>query len=112
SADALRLYLHSNHYRASWAYRDTGPAEYEGLASLLEEAARLDSRDGDELDASRYETRFRAALDDDLNTPEAINALRDFATDTITCAAEGCDVRSAQSRLRTLAGILGVQGVR
>jgi len=112
SADALRLYLHSNHYRESWNYRDTGPAEYEGLASLLKEAALLDSRRGDEFDGLGFETRFRGALDDDLNTPEAVNVLRDFAADIITTAAEGRNVRPAQSRLRTLASVLGVQGVR
>ncbi len=112
SADALRLYLHSNHYREAWNYRDTGPAEYEGLASLLKEAAFLDSRHGDEFDGAGFETRFRGALDDDLNTPEAVSVLRDFAADIITTAAEGRNVRAAQSRLRTLASVLGVQGTR
>ena len=112
SADALRLYLHSNHYREAWSYRDTGPAEYEGLASLLKEAALLDSRRGDDFDGVGFETRFRGALDDDLNTPEAVNVLRDFAADIITTAAEGRNVRPAQSGLRALASVLGVQGVR
>ena len=112
SADALRLYLHSNHYREEWDYRDTGPAEYEGLASMLKEAAQLTSRDGNELDGAEFESRFRAALDDDLNTPEAVNVLRDFAADIITTAAEGRNVRPAQSRLRSLADVLGVQGIR
>ena len=112
SADALRLYLHSNHYRESWNYRDIGPAEYEGLASLLKEAAHADSKDGEPLDASSFEGRFRAALDDDLNTPEAINVLRDLATDIVTYRSEGADIHDAQATLRTLAGILGMSGVR
>jgi L-cysteine:1D-myo-inositol 2-amino-2-deoxy-alpha-D-glucopyranoside ligase len=110
--DALRLYLHSNHYRDAWNYRDTGPAEFEGLASLLKEAAHLDSRHGDDFECSGFETRFRNAIEDDLNTPEAIRVVRDLATDIVTNAAEGQNVRAAQARLRTLAGILGVQSVR
>ena len=112
SADALRLYLHSNHYRESWNYRDTGPAEYEGLASLLKEAAHADSKDGSPLDASSFEQRFCAALDDDLNTPEAINVLRQLAADIVTYRAEGANIHDAQTTLRTLAGILGMSGVR
>jgi L-cysteine:1D-myo-inositol 2-amino-2-deoxy-alpha-D-glucopyranoside ligase len=109
--DALRLYLHSNHYRESWDYRDTGPAEYEALASLLREAVTVEGRGSSELDGQRFETRFRNAIEDDLNTPEAVNALRDFAADIVTFASES-DIRPAQAQLRTLAEILGVQGVR
>jgi L-cysteine:1D-myo-inositol 2-amino-2-deoxy-alpha-D-glucopyranoside ligase len=112
SPDALRLYLHSNHYREAWGYRDTGPAEFEGLTSLLKEAAHLDSRHGDDFEGGNFENRFYAAIEDDLNTPEAIRILRELATDIIISAAEGRNVRAAQARLRTTAGILGVQGVR
>jgi L-cysteine:1D-myo-inositol 2-amino-2-deoxy-alpha-D-glucopyranoside ligase len=112
SPDALRLYLHSNHYRESWAYRDSGPAECESLVSLLRAAVTAESRHGAEFDGQGFETRFRNAIEDDLNTPEAIKVLREFAGDIITTASESRDIRPAQSRLRTLAGILGVQVVR
>jgi L-cysteine:1D-myo-inositol 2-amino-2-deoxy-alpha-D-glucopyranoside ligase len=112
SADALRLYLHSNHYREPWEYRDTGPAEYESVASLLKEATQLTSKAGDAFDGANFEPRFRAALDDDLNTPAAVDVLRDFAATLITEAAAGHDVRTAQALLKTLAGVLGMQGVR
>jgi L-cysteine:1D-myo-inositol 2-amino-2-deoxy-alpha-D-glucopyranoside ligase len=112
SADALRLYLHSNHYRDAWNYRDTGPAEYEGLASLLREAVHLTPRDGDAFDASGFETRFRSALDDDLNTPDALVCLQDLATEIVTRAAAGTNTRDAQALLRTLAGVMGMQGTR
>ncbi len=115
SADALRLYLHSNHYRESWSYRDTGPAEYEALASLLREAAHVEVKHagvGEEMDASGFEARFRAALDDDLDTPAAVVALRDLATSIVVNAAEGHDIRQAQGRLRVLAAVLGMTGVR
>lgn len=115
TADALRLYLHSNHYREAWEYRDTGPAEFEGLASLLREAAHVEAKhggQGEEMDPAGFEARFRAALDDDLDTPRALDALRDLAASILVNAAEGHDIRAAQGRLRTLAGVLGVTGVR
>jgi L-cysteine:1D-myo-inositol 2-amino-2-deoxy-alpha-D-glucopyranoside ligase len=112
SADALRLYLHSNHYRTEWEYDDTGPARYEALASLLAEASRLHSGSGPHVDPGDHETRFRTALEDDLNTPQAVVALEGLATTIVRRAAHGADVAQAQERLRVLAGILGVQGVR
>lgn len=112
TADALRLYLLSNHYRSEWDYRDTGPAEYEALASLLREATHIDSGDGEAVDPSCHEERFRSALDDDLNTPGAIEALQELASEIVTAASYGKSVSQAQDQLKTLAGVLGVQGVR
>lgn len=112
TADALRLYLHSNNYREAWEYRDTGPAEYEGLASLLREATHVAPGAGAELDASAYEPRFRAALDDDLNTAAASEVLREMATEIVERAARKENVATAQQTLRDLAGILGMQGTR
>jgi L-cysteine:1D-myo-inositol 2-amino-2-deoxy-alpha-D-glucopyranoside ligase len=115
SADALRLYLHSNHYRDAWEYRDTGPAEYEALASLLKEAARAEAKNGgkgDKVDPAPFEARFRAALDDDLDTPTALVALRELATTIVVNAAEGNDIGAAQARLKALAAVIGVAGVR
>jgi L-cysteine:1D-myo-inositol 2-amino-2-deoxy-alpha-D-glucopyranoside ligase len=111
SADALRLYLHSNHYRTAWEYKDTGPSEYESLASLICEAMAVDGHHNLEVDASGFERRFRGALDDDLNTPEAVKVLHELASTIVTHAAKRHDVSGAQDRLRVLAGILGVSGV-
>ncbi len=64
-----------------------------------------------EVDPSGFERRFRGALDDDLNTPEAVKVLHELASTIVTYAAQNHNVRGAQDRLRTLAGILGVSGV-
>lgn len=111
TADALRLYLHSNHYRAPWAYRDTGPAEYEALASLVCEGLAISGGSSNPLDASNYEQRFCAALDDDLNTPEAVKVLHELASDVVVQAAAKHDVVDAQATLKTLGGLLGMSGV-
>jgi cysteinyl-tRNA synthetase len=56
-----------------------------------------------------FETRFREAMDDDFNTPEAYSALFDLARevnrlkDTDKAAANGL-----AARLRVLAGVLGL----
>ncbi len=50
-------------------------------------------------------------MDDDLNTPEAVKVLHEFATDIVTCGAKKHDISDAQERLRVLSGILGMSGV-
>ena len=48
---------------------------------------------------------MRAALDDDLDTPAAVEVLRELASAIIVNAAEGHDLRVAQGRLRALAAV-------
>jgi L-cysteine:1D-myo-inositol 2-amino-2-deoxy-alpha-D-glucopyranoside ligase len=113
SPDALRLYLHSHHYRTPWEYVDGGPALYEGLASLLKEAVHVPNPGGDDaIDPIPYAARMRAALDDDLNTPAAIPVLEDMATTIVRAAGNNGEIAAAQEELRTLARLLGVMAWR
>jgi cysteinyl-tRNA synthetase len=87
SVDALRVHLLSHHYRTvfEWA-----PAEVKAAASLAERFS-LAAREPDQGGASARDA-FRAALEDDLNTPRALEVLERTAGDT----------------LRELGGILGL----
>lgn len=106
--DALRLYLVSNHYRSSWEYRDAEIDAWASLADDLREAVEFPAIGMDEeVDVSHLNERFMNALDDDLNTPAAVEALRE-AGQTILEAPEEEDVRDAQDRLRDMADILGL----
>jgi cysteinyl-tRNA synthetase len=58
------------------------------------------------LDSSVYRTRFTAAMDNDLDTPAAIEQLRGLTSEIL--AAEDTDISPAQRELRQLAGILGL----
>jgi L-cysteine:1D-myo-inositol 2-amino-2-deoxy-alpha-D-glucopyranoside ligase len=108
SADALRLYLFSHHYRAPWEYVDGEIDEWATLADDLREAADFPAYGiEEEVDASPFRERFLNALDDDLNTPVAIEALREIGQ-AILQAPEEDDVRDAQETLRELADILGL----
>lgn len=109
SADALRLYLLSFPYRSSWAYTEEGVAQAEALAQQLREAAQSNGHsDGPALDPSPWRERFLAAMDNDLNTPEAITALRDLANAIREAQAQGGNSEGAQAALRELAGVLGL----
>ena len=88
SVDALRLYLLGHHYRSvvEWA-----PYELEAAAGLADRLS-LGAREPDQGGPSVRDA-FRAALEDDLNTPRAIETLEQAAGQT----------------LRELGGVLGLQ---
>jgi cysteinyl-tRNA synthetase len=53
-------------------------------------------------------TEFEQRMDDDLNTPDASDALIDLARAIQGAREEGLSITEAQTSLRTLAGILGL----
>ncbi len=106
--DALRLYLLSNHYRGDWEYRDEEIETWASLAADLREAADFPAYGIEqEVDVAPFRERFLNALDDDLNTPLAIEALREIGR-AILEAPEEDDVRDAQATLRELADAFGL----
>ena len=58
--------------------------------------------------AQEARDRFTEAMDDDLNTPQALAALFDLARTINRYDADGHDVAPAQAVLRELAGVLGL----
>ncbi len=108
SADSLRLYFLSSHYRSPLNYSDEGAASMERSADRLRRSLEHNGVDAEEpLDAAPYEERFMAAMDDDLNTPRALAALFDLARE-INRTHAGRSVKPAQRCLRRLGGILGL----
>ena len=108
---ALRLYLLSSHYRSSLSYSSEGlAAQARALGRLREAAAQSQAgkAGGAKLDAAPFRERFLGAMDDDLNTPQAIAALFDLAREINRLAPEDGDVAKAQDTLRELAGVLGL----
>ena len=102
--EALRYALLSAHYRQPLEWSD----------ALIEQSIRtLDRlygtlRDLADVDAApRIPASVEAALDDDLNTPIAIEALQEIAT-AILESPEEDDVRDAQRTLRELSEVVGL----
>jgi L-cysteine:1D-myo-inositol 2-amino-2-deoxy-alpha-D-glucopyranoside ligase len=107
TADAFRLYLFSHHYRDAWEYVDAEIEAWADLARDMCEAVETPSYAiGEMLDASVFRTRFTAAMDNDLDTPAAIEQLRGLTSEIL--AAEDTDISRAQRDLRELANILGL----
>ena len=115
SADALRIYFLSSHYRSPLQYSDEGSAAMERSMDRFHHALRPSDGKGDDattgvetLDAAPFRQRFIAAMDDDLNTPQAIAALFDLARDINRERDAGRSVAEAQATLRELGGVLGL----
>ncbi len=108
SSDAIRLYLFSHHYRAAWEFLDEEMSRYEALANDLREAVEFPAYGiEDEVDVSMLRERFFNALDEDLDTPDAVEALEEMGK-AILEAPEDEDVRRAQRALRECAEVFGL----
>ena len=108
SPDAMRLYFLSSHYRSPLAYSDEGAAAVERSLERVRRALIPSNGSGPEVDAETHRARFAAAMDDDLNTPQAVAALFDLARDINRGRDAGQSVGSGQDALRELGGVLGL----
>ncbi len=113
SADGVRIFVLSSHYRSPMTYSDEilGAAD-NGAERLL----RVISRDdpiggrGEGLDAEPYHRRFIEAMDDDFNTPQALGVLFDLARAINQAGDSGLSFVKAKSVLSNLAcNVLGLR---
>ncbi|MCX7122824.1 MAG: cysteine--tRNA ligase [Gammaproteobacteria bacterium] len=101
-AEAVRYFLMSGHYRSEINYsKDNLNSAKAGLTRLYRalEGAQFEAPAPD----SGYETRFNAALADDLNTPEALAVLFDLAKEINKTQDPGL-----HALLKKLGAILGI----
>lgn len=110
SPDAIRLWFFSSHYRAPLLYDTDSINAQERAAQRLRTA--LEPAEGNAapaVDPQDYRERFEAAMDDDLNAPQAVAALFELGREINRGKDEGRDVREAQQTLRRLGGnVLGL----
>ena len=107
--EVMRAFVLSSHYRGPINYTEENLRQADAALSRLYlslrdvEAAREPPR-GD------WTERFREAMDDDFNTPEALAALQSLARELNTAKASG-DAGAAAglaAELKSLAGTLGI----
>ena len=106
--EVLRFFLLSSHYRGPINYSATQLAQADetllGLYRALKDAAPEGA-----VDAAEAE-RFRAAMDDDFNTPEALAVMQGVARNLNLAKAAGnlSAASNGAATLRALGAILGV----
>ncbi|HLE04463.1 MAG TPA: cysteine--tRNA ligase [Anaerolineales bacterium] len=109
SPDAIRVYLASHHYRHSWAYDAETLYDAARDAQGLAAAAALASAEGESFLVDEFVSEFARALEQDLNTPEAIAVLRRLAESIVSASIQGGALGAAQDVLRKLGGVLGLR---
>jgi len=113
SADAIRLFVLSSHYRSPLTYSEEALAAAEGGADRLLRVISRDNPTGGEgkaLDAEPYRKQFIEAMDDDFNTPQALGVLFDLARKINEAGDAGISIDKAQSVLVSLAReVLGLK---
>lgn len=112
SPDALRLYLAGNHYRQVWQH---DPGELEKAATLigvLKRALECSGGTGPALEPEAEEAGFVEALEDDLDSPRAIEHLLRLSDSIVSAAGDGREVEAGQRTLAELAGVLGLRLTR
>jgi cysteinyl-tRNA synthetase len=108
SPDALRIYFLESHYRSPLSYSSAGAAARERSMERLRHALRPAGSDGELLDPEPFRERFLNAMDNDLNTPQALACLFDLAREINRAGEAGKNVGPAQDALRELGGLLGL----
>jgi len=105
-AEVVRFFILRAHYRSPLNYSDHHLDDAEGALTRLYTALKNVPPQATTIDWNdAYAGRFRAAMDDDFNTPEAMAVLFDLVAD-----ANRSKSAMASGLLRALGGILGLLG--
>jgi cysteinyl-tRNA synthetase len=108
--DAIRVFVLSSGYRSPLTYSEEAMAAGKTGAERLRTAVDApDSGSGDPVDPQPFMERFIAAMDDDLNTSQAIGVLFELAREINRARDAGRSVGDAQAMLRELSGVLGLR---
>ncbi|MFN0093213.1 MAG: cysteine--tRNA ligase [Dehalococcoidia bacterium] len=109
--DAIRMFILQSHYRSPLTFSEEALDAARTGAQRLREAAFAPPKpgaplEGDDLDPT-VRTRFEAAMDNDLNTPQAVAVLFEVAREVNRARDGGLPFGALQALLRDLAGVLG-----
>jgi cysteinyl-tRNA synthetase len=114
-AEVMRTFVLASHYRGPINYSDDNLRQADAALERLYLALRGVAAAGPEAGAATGPAtpateRFRAAMDDDFNTPEALAVLQAIARDLNVAKAAGDAVRATAlaGELRTLGAVLGI----
>jgi cysteinyl-tRNA synthetase len=100
----VRFFILRAHYRSPLNYSDQHLDDAKSALARLYTALKGAPRSGGAIDWSdAYAARFRAAMDDDFNTPEAVAVLFELASEV----NKGRDAAKT-GLLRALGGVLGL----
>ncbi len=109
-AETVRYFLMSGHYRSPLNYSDLNLQQARASLERFYTALRgVDLGDEQAALTAPFEERFKAAMNDDFNTPEAYSVLFDLARDLHRAKQDSeTDAVALAACLRRLGGVLGI----
>ncbi|CNG67816.1 cysteinyl-tRNA synthetase [Yersinia enterocolitica] len=108
-AETVRYFLMSGHYRSQLNYSEENLKQARASLERLYTALRGTDANATPAGGAEFEARFRAAMDDDFNTPEAYSVLFDIAREVNRLKTEDITAANAlAAELRKLAHVLGL----
>lgn len=108
-AETVRYFLMSGHYRSQLNYGEDNLNQARAALERLYTALRHTDSSVAASSGEDFDARFRAAMDDDFNTPEAYSVLFDMAREVNRLKSE--DVAAANAlaaKLREISNVLGI----
>lgn len=82
----FRLFAISSHYRTqsnfTWESLDQAKANLQRISDWIKNLEKIDNPKVSPWDSEKYQKKFEAAMDDDLNTPLALSVLYELITET------------------------------
>jgi cysteinyl-tRNA synthetase len=112
SSDGMRLFFLNSHYHSPLAYSDESIEGQQRAAQRLRTTLEIDASgdaNAEVVDPEPFRKRFIAAMDDDLNTPQALASLFDLTREINRGHDDGKRIGAAQGTLRELTGVLGLR---
>lgn len=108
-AETVRYFLMSGHYRSQLNYGEDNLNQARAGLERLYTALRHTDRSVQPGGGEAFDARFRAAMDDDFNTPEAYSVLFDMAREVNRLKSEDADAANAlAAKLRDIGNVLGI----
>ena len=108
-AETVRYFLMSGHYRSQLNYSEENLKQARTALERLYTALRGTDANAAPAGGEAFEARFREAMDDDFNTPEAYSALFDLAREVNRLKSEDMAAANGMAaELRKLAKVLGL----
>ena len=109
TANAVRVYLASHHYRKPWSFDEGDLKKAARLAEKFEKAVSAPAGTGTPLESEAAWAAFTASMDNDLDTPGALKVMEGLAEAIEDASMARRNVVEAQSALKTFGSVFGLR---
>jgi L-cysteine:1D-myo-inositol 2-amino-2-deoxy-alpha-D-glucopyranoside ligase len=107
--DAIRLYLGKHHYREEWSYSEEELKVAEEEVKLIQDALNMEGGGENSLSVDSQREKFRTAMENDLDTPTAVNAIVNLAMEILSSTDQELNIEEAQGFLWEMGRIFGLR---